>query len=50
LGEARALSGYLVARSGQTVAFSIMCTDHSPSLPADRLAMDKIVAAIADAN
>ena len=50
LGEARALSGYLVARSGQTVAFSIMCTDHSPSLPADRIAMDKIVAAIADAN
>ncbi len=50
LGEARALSGYLVARSGQTVAFSIMCTDHSPSLPADRTAMDKIVAAIADAN
>ena len=31
LGEARALSGYLVAASGQTVAFSIMCTDHSPS-------------------
>jgi D-alanyl-D-alanine carboxypeptidase/D-alanyl-D-alanine-endopeptidase (penicillin-binding protein 4) len=50
LGEARALSGYLVARSGQTVAFSIMCTDHSPSLPADRTAMDKIVAAIADSN
>jgi D-alanyl-D-alanine carboxypeptidase/D-alanyl-D-alanine-endopeptidase (penicillin-binding protein 4) len=50
LGEARALSGYLVAASGQTVAFSIMCTDHSPSLPADRAAMDKIVAAIAEAN
>jgi serine-type D-Ala-D-Ala carboxypeptidase/endopeptidase (penicillin-binding protein 4) len=50
LGEARALSGYLVARSGQTIAFSIMCTDHSPSLPADRIAMDKIVAAIADAD
>jgi D-alanyl-D-alanine carboxypeptidase/D-alanyl-D-alanine-endopeptidase (penicillin-binding protein 4) len=50
LGEARALSGYLVAASGQTVAFSIMCTDHSPSLPAERTAMDKIVAAIAAAN
>jgi D-alanyl-D-alanine carboxypeptidase/D-alanyl-D-alanine-endopeptidase (penicillin-binding protein 4) len=50
LGEARALSGYLVARSGKTVAFSIMCTDHSPSGPADRAAMDKIVAAIADTN
>jgi D-alanyl-D-alanine carboxypeptidase/D-alanyl-D-alanine-endopeptidase (penicillin-binding protein 4) len=50
LGEARALSGYLVAVSGKTVAFSIMCTDHSPSLPADRMAMDKIVAAIAESN
>jgi serine-type D-Ala-D-Ala carboxypeptidase/endopeptidase (penicillin-binding protein 4) len=50
LGEARALSGYLVAASGQTVAFSIMCTDHSPSLPADRAVMDKIVAAIAESN
>jgi D-alanyl-D-alanine carboxypeptidase/D-alanyl-D-alanine-endopeptidase (penicillin-binding protein 4) len=50
LGEARALSGYLVAASGQTVAFSIMCTDHSPSAPADRIAMDKIVAAIAESN
>ena len=36
LGEARALSGYLVAASGQTVVFSIMCTDHSPSLHDDR--------------
>jgi serine-type D-Ala-D-Ala carboxypeptidase/endopeptidase (penicillin-binding protein 4) len=50
LGEARALSGYVVAASGQTVAFSIMCTDHSPAGPADRTAMDKIVAAIAEAN
>jgi D-alanyl-D-alanine carboxypeptidase/D-alanyl-D-alanine-endopeptidase (penicillin-binding protein 4) len=50
LGEARALSGYLVAASGQTVVFSIMCTDHRPSVPADRVAMDKIVAAIAESN
>jgi D-alanyl-D-alanine carboxypeptidase/D-alanyl-D-alanine-endopeptidase (penicillin-binding protein 4) len=50
LGEARALSGYLVAVSGRTVAFSILCTDHSPSLPADRMAMDRIVAAIAESN
>ena len=50
LGEARALSGYVVAASGKTVAFSIMCTDHLPSMPADRGAMDKIVAAIAEAN
>jgi D-alanyl-D-alanine carboxypeptidase/D-alanyl-D-alanine-endopeptidase (penicillin-binding protein 4) len=50
LGEARALSGYVVAKSGQTVAFSILCTDHNPSLPAEREAMDKIVAAIAESN
>jgi serine-type D-Ala-D-Ala carboxypeptidase/endopeptidase (penicillin-binding protein 4) len=50
LGEARALSGYVVTSSGQTVAFSIMCTDHNPSGSADRAAMDKIVAAIAGAN
>ena len=30
LGKPR-LSGYLVAASGQTVVFSIMCTDHRPS-------------------
>jgi D-alanyl-D-alanine carboxypeptidase/D-alanyl-D-alanine-endopeptidase (penicillin-binding protein 4) len=50
LGEARALSGYIVAASGQTVAFSILCTDHLPAQPAERAAMDKIVAAIAEAN
>jgi serine-type D-Ala-D-Ala carboxypeptidase/endopeptidase (penicillin-binding protein 4) len=50
LGEARALSGYLIAASGQTVAFSIMCTDHLPTPPAERAAMDKIVAAIAESN
>lgn len=50
LGEARTLSGYMVASSGQTVVFSIMCTDHSPSEPADRTAMDKIVAVIAESN
>jgi serine-type D-Ala-D-Ala carboxypeptidase/endopeptidase (penicillin-binding protein 4) len=50
LGEARALSGYLVAASGETIAFSIMCTDHLPTPPAERAAMDKIVAAIAESN
>ncbi|MGC2400669.1 MAG: D-alanyl-D-alanine carboxypeptidase/D-alanyl-D-alanine-endopeptidase [Acidobacteriaceae bacterium] len=50
LGEARALSGYVIGSSGQTVVFSIMCTDHSPSEPLDRAAMDKIVAAIAESN
>jgi serine-type D-Ala-D-Ala carboxypeptidase/endopeptidase (penicillin-binding protein 4) len=49
LGEARALSGYVITASGQTVAFSVMCTDHLPNEAADRTAMDKIVAAIAGA-
>ena len=44
------MSGYLVANSGQTIVFSILCTDHRPSLQAERAAMDKIVAAIADSN
>jgi D-alanyl-D-alanine carboxypeptidase/D-alanyl-D-alanine-endopeptidase (penicillin-binding protein 4) len=44
------LSGYVVAASGRTVAFSILCTDHNPSPPAERAAMDKIVAAIAESN
>ena len=50
LGEARALSGYVVTASGQTVVFSILCTDHNPSAAAERTAMDKIVAAIAESN
>jgi D-alanyl-D-alanine carboxypeptidase/D-alanyl-D-alanine-endopeptidase (penicillin-binding protein 4) len=50
LGEARALSGYIITASGQTVAFSILCTDHNPTLSSDRAAMDKIVAAIAESN
>ena len=50
LGEARALSGYVVAASGQTVVFSILCSDHSPLPSSDRGAMDKIVAAIAESN
>jgi D-alanyl-D-alanine carboxypeptidase/D-alanyl-D-alanine-endopeptidase (penicillin-binding protein 4) len=50
LSEVNALSGYLVAASGRTVAFSILCNDHNPSGDAARLAMDKIVAAIANTN
>ena len=50
LGEARALSGYVVAASGQTVAFSILCTDHNPTGTSDRTAMDRIVLAIAESN
>jgi len=50
LGEARALSGYLVCASGKTVIFSIMVGNHMPGTHADRDAMDKIVAAIAETN
>jgi D-alanyl-D-alanine carboxypeptidase/D-alanyl-D-alanine-endopeptidase (penicillin-binding protein 4) len=50
LGEANALSGYLTAASGQTIVFSILSTDHHPSPQAERAAIDKIVAAIADSN
>lgn len=47
LGEVRALSGYLDCRSGRTVAFSILVGNRTPSSTADRIAMDRIVAAIA---
>ncbi len=47
LGEVRALSGYLECHSGRTVVFSILVGNRTPSSTADRIAMDKIVAAIA---
>lgn len=50
LGESRDLSGYLTAASGQTVAFSVLVDNHLPSGGADRVAMDKIVEAIAAGN
>jgi D-alanyl-D-alanine carboxypeptidase/D-alanyl-D-alanine-endopeptidase (penicillin-binding protein 4) len=50
LGESRALSGYLDGASGRQVIFSIVVDDHSPRSSADRVAMDKIVAAIAAAE
>jgi len=50
LGEARALSGYLVGESGRMVAFSVMVTDHAPGGHADQEVMDRIVGAIAAAN
>jgi serine-type D-Ala-D-Ala carboxypeptidase/endopeptidase (penicillin-binding protein 4) len=50
LAEVNALSGYLVADSGRTIAFSILCNDHNPTGEAARNAIDKIVAAIAAAN
>jgi D-alanyl-D-alanine carboxypeptidase/D-alanyl-D-alanine-endopeptidase (penicillin-binding protein 4) len=50
LAEVHGLSGYLVAASGRTVTFSILCNDRTPTGDAARVAMDKIVAAIAAAN
>lgn len=47
LSEARALSGYVDCASGKTVIFSVMVDNHAPNTPADREAMDAIVAAIA---
>jgi len=47
LGEASALSGYLIARSGRTVVFSILCSAHNPSAHATD-AIDRIVTAIAE--
>lgn len=50
LGESRALAGYVLAASGRELAFSILVDDHLPGTPADRTTMDRIVAAIAEAN
>ena len=50
LSEVNALSGYLIAASGKTVAFSVLCNNHAPAGEAARVAIDKIVAAIAAAN
>jgi D-alanyl-D-alanine carboxypeptidase/D-alanyl-D-alanine-endopeptidase (penicillin-binding protein 4) len=47
LAESRALSGYLECASGKTVIFSILVDTHAPGTPADREAMDRMVAAIA---
>ncbi|HEX4008092.1 MAG TPA: D-alanyl-D-alanine carboxypeptidase/D-alanyl-D-alanine-endopeptidase [Acidobacteriaceae bacterium] len=50
LGEVNALSGYLIAKSGRTLVFSVLCNDHNPASEAARGALDRIVTAIADAN
>ncbi len=47
LGEASTFSGYLIARSGRTLVFSILCDTHNPSAHAEQ-AIDKIVTAIAE--
>ena len=50
LSETRALSGYVIATSGQTLVFSVLVDDHLPGTPADRATMDRIVELIASAN
>ena len=48
LSEVTALSGYLTAASGKTVAFSILVNGHLPGSDAEVLAMDKICETIAE--
>ncbi len=48
LSEVTALSGYLTAASGKTVAFSILVNGHLPGSDAEVLAMDRICETIAD--
>jgi D-alanyl-D-alanine carboxypeptidase/D-alanyl-D-alanine-endopeptidase (penicillin-binding protein 4) len=43
LGEVRALSGYLTAASGRTLAISILVNDHQPDSKAESKAMDALV-------
>ena len=48
--EANALSGYLTAASGKTLAFSILVNGHRPGSDAELQAIDRIAEAIAAAN
>ncbi len=50
LNEVNALTGYLTAASGKTVAFSILVNGHRPGSNADDEAIDKIAEAIAAAE
>ncbi len=50
LGETRALSGFVVAASGQTLIFSVLVDDHLPGTSDDRAVMDRIVELIASSN
>jgi serine-type D-Ala-D-Ala carboxypeptidase/endopeptidase (penicillin-binding protein 4) len=47
LNEVNALSGYLIARSGKTVAFSILVNGHLPGSEVEIHAIDRICEAIA---
>jgi serine-type D-Ala-D-Ala carboxypeptidase/endopeptidase (penicillin-binding protein 4) len=50
LDETNALSGYLAAASGKTLAFSILVNGHRPDSDAELKAIDRIVEVIAAAN
>jgi D-alanyl-D-alanine carboxypeptidase/D-alanyl-D-alanine-endopeptidase (penicillin-binding protein 4) len=50
LNEVNALSGYLTAASGRTLAFSIIVNGRRPGSDAESQAVDRIAEAIADAN
>lgn len=50
LNETNALSGYLTAASGKTLAFSILVNGHRPDSNVEQQAMDRIAEAIAAAD
>ena len=50
LNEVNALSGYLTAKSGRTLAFSILVNGHLPDSEAESHAIDRICEAIAAAE
>ena len=50
LSEVNALSGYLIAASGKTLVFSVICNDRQPAGDSARTALDKIVELIAADN
>ena len=50
LNETNALSGYLTAASGKTLAFSILVNGHRPGSDAELQAIDRIAEAIAAAE
>ncbi|MGH9586622.1 MAG: D-alanyl-D-alanine carboxypeptidase/D-alanyl-D-alanine endopeptidase [Acidobacteriaceae bacterium] len=50
LAGVHTLSGYLTARSGKTIVFSILCNNHGPDHGASVKSMDEIVKAIYEAE
>jgi D-alanyl-D-alanine carboxypeptidase/D-alanyl-D-alanine-endopeptidase (penicillin-binding protein 4) len=50
LDEANALSGYVMAASGRTLVFSIICNGHMPAATGITMTMDDVVNAVAATN